>query len=460
MLGAALAACSNDSTGPATPQFKIDSGAVTIAAPGQQIRYVIQLLTTGGQPMPDEPITAMVIRGRGQLNTPNVQLTDSTGRLRIWWQLGLEADTQALQLAMEAGPRSTITVPTGALHGFLVDGGRSNGCAFDAGGTLPCWKDSVGNAELRAVPLAGAPRLQPATISSSGRFGGGSYFTTCAIDYPSQLWCWGDNSAGRLGRGTAEPQSDVPAPVTGTNLFRQVSVGGMTVCAVTVDSAGFCWGYGQQGQLGNGDTLNSSVPQPVAGGLRFAQVATNVIAYACGLTAAGDVWCWGRSDYGRGSFGNLPDSNYTTPVLVQSGYGFVEIATDDDVTCGRTALGMVWCWGDNWAGAVGDPGAPAFVPVPVQVVGGHKFMTISRVNMGDHGFYALENTGSVFAWGGFSSEGCSDVRQATPFAIAASLRFNQVSGTNYSFCGTIGDGTVYCADPCGSRPPSGVLPPS
>jgi len=56
VLGAAVASCSNDSTGPATPQFRIDSGAVTLAAPGQRLHYVIQLLTTGGQPMPGEAI--------------------------------------------------------------------------------------------------------------------------------------------------------------------------------------------------------------------------------------------------------------------------------------------------------------------------------------------------------------------------------------------------------------------
>jgi len=256
-------------------------------------------------------------------------------------------------------------------------------------------------------------------------------------------------------------RSDTPAPVAGTGRFRQVSVGDHTVCAVTVDSAGFCWGYGREGQLGNGDTASATFPQPVAGGVHFAQVMTSWRPFACGLTGPGEVYCWGRSGFSPGSFGSLPDSNYTTPVLVQSGFGFVELASDGNVICGRTALGAVSCWGDNSHGGIGDPGAPASSQVPIPVVGGHRFAAISPALMMDGGFYALETTGQLFTWGGLNigSVCYTDTWTQTPTAIAEALRFNQVSSAGGDYCGTVGDGTVYCGSVSGG-PPSGILPPA
>jgi len=173
------------------------------------------------------------------------------------------------------------------------------------------------------------------------------------------------------------------------------------------------------------------------------------------------VYCWGQSLGSPGSFGSLPDSIYTTPVLVQSGFGFVELASDGNVICGRTALGAVSCWGDNYAGGIGDPAAPPSSQVPIPVVGEHRFATILPALEGDGGFYALETSGQLFAWGGLNTgPACyTDVWIRAPVAIADALRFNQVSSAGQDDCGTMGDGTVYCGSVC-NGPPSAILPPS
>jgi len=99
-----------------------------------------------------------VVRGSGQLNTPTTQLTDSAGRLRIWWDLGLEADTQAIQLTLETGTASTIAAPVGApLRAAFAAGSRVYGCAQDPTDYLYCWSDFYGLGGERASMLAGAP---------------------------------------------------------------------------------------------------------------------------------------------------------------------------------------------------------------------------------------------------------------------------------------------------------------
>ena len=36
----------------------------------------------------------------------------------------------------------------------------------------------------------------------------------CALDGGGHVWCWGDNTDGQLGTGTAEPGAHLPAKVT------------------------------------------------------------------------------------------------------------------------------------------------------------------------------------------------------------------------------------------------------
>ena len=38
-------------------------------------------------------------------------------------------------------------------------------------------------------------------------------------------------------------------------------------CAITTGAAAYCWGFNGNGELGNGSTISSPTPVPVAGGL-------------------------------------------------------------------------------------------------------------------------------------------------------------------------------------------------
>ena len=79
---------------------------------------------------------------------------------------------------------------------------------------------------------------------------------TCA------LWCWGGNSSGDLGTGNT---SDTSTPVqagTGTS-WAAVSASLDYTCAVRTDRTLWCWGYNFYGQLGNGLSAALPTPQPV-----------------------------------------------------------------------------------------------------------------------------------------------------------------------------------------------------
>ncbi|MCL2798529.1 MAG: InlB B-repeat-containing protein, partial [Firmicutes bacterium] len=74
---------------------------------------------------------------------------------------------------------------------------------------------------------------------------------TIALDKAGNIWAWGSNTAGRLGDGTTVNRS-VPTQVTKGTVFLQVAAGVQHNLAL--DSAGnlWTWGYNGFGQLGDG----------------------------------------------------------------------------------------------------------------------------------------------------------------------------------------------------------------
>src|SRR6185437_10331651 len=96
----------------------------------------------------------------------------------------------------------------------------------------------------------------------------------CALLTSGRVDCWGFNDLGQLGDGKSK-NSSRPVPVTGvggkgvlTGVASVVadSLGyGSQYCAVLRSGGVDCWGFNQDGQLGNGSTKNSNKPVAVKG---------------------------------------------------------------------------------------------------------------------------------------------------------------------------------------------------
>eukprot|EP00971_Amphidinium_carterae_P135508 2684842-Amphidinium_carterae.2 len=87
-------------------------------------------------------------------------------------------------------------------------------------------------------------------------------YTTCAISPSGVLKCWGHGNEGSLGQGDSAPIGDDPTDM-GDNLppvqlgigrsCVDVSVGYFHACALLDDGNLKCWGDNHHGQLGYGD---------------------------------------------------------------------------------------------------------------------------------------------------------------------------------------------------------------
>ena len=94
--------------------------------------------------------------------------------------------------------------------------------------------------------------------------------TACGITTGSAGYCWGYNNTGEIGDGSTE-FSDVPEAIAGGALWVSLDGGDYHTCGVTQAGEARCWGYNLQGQLGDGSTLNRPSPAPVSGGHTWAQ---------------------------------------------------------------------------------------------------------------------------------------------------------------------------------------------
>ncbi len=165
------------------------------------------------------------------------------------------------------GTTSNKLVPTRVLGGLTfasIGAGDTHTCALTTTGSAYCWGSTdqgrLGMGEPGAL-LHTSPRSVSGDLTFTAITSGKAH--SCAITTTGEAYCWGSNAGGRLGIGTTDPMSLVPAAVTGGLLFRSIDVGDHS-CAVTTTNAVYCWGPGGSGRLGNGSTLNQPAPTLVA----------------------------------------------------------------------------------------------------------------------------------------------------------------------------------------------------
>jgi alpha-tubulin suppressor-like RCC1 family protein len=105
-------------------------------------------------------------------------------------------------------------------------------------------------------------------VASLSPFAGGDSF--CALLTSGGVDCWGYGLDGELGDGS-DDDSDVPAAIEGVGgsgtLGDVVSLSSGTYgsCANLTSGGVDCWGYGPDGELGDGSYSSSDVPAAVEG---------------------------------------------------------------------------------------------------------------------------------------------------------------------------------------------------
>jgi alpha-tubulin suppressor-like RCC1 family protein len=166
--------------------------------------------------------------------------------------------------------------------------------------------------------------------------------------------------------------------------------------------------------------------------------------HSCGLTASGAAFCWGDNTAGWLGDGTTMDRN--TPAQVSGALKFTRLSTGTFHTCGVTRTGAAYCWGDNLDGQLGvGTSAPRSVTVPMAVLGGVTFTDIA-VSQAHH-TCGLATGGLAYCWGpnysGQLGDGTTSPR-SSPAAVKGGLLFTKLTAGWEHTCGLTATGAAYC----------------
>ena len=116
---------------------------------------------------------------------------------------------------------------------------------------------------------------------------------TCGIVYNHEAYCWGNGQKGALGNG--QTTSDVPDKVLGLGdfEFESISAGEENTCGIIIQRLAYCWGSGSLGRLGNGSQADRFFPTEVS--LGRATLLMRAGATTCAISTASEGFCWGNN---------------------------------------------------------------------------------------------------------------------------------------------------------------------
>ena len=177
--------------------------------------------------------------------------------------------------------------------------------------------DIVVDGDNSSTPLSGIVQIATGTKH------------TCALTEVGGVKCWGNGGNGALGNGDTSVNKDHPVDVIASDGSSdllsgivQVNTGNGNTCALTARGGVLCWGANASGELGDDTTANKDHPVNVVteSGGSFALSGIVQIDgknfHHCALTLSGEIRCWGFGN--NGELGNNATDNHAAPVAVVS----------------------------------------------------------------------------------------------------------------------------------------------
>lgn len=271
------------------------------------------------------------------------------------WGLGSDGELGGGDVVAGSGtPIEVLQKESGIVFDSLVATSKSF-CGLDKNQQTWCWgansSGQIGNHRAVNVNFASPQKVEQGVNKYVALFTNSQAGTVCGNTSLGKLYCWGNGAAGQLGNNSYSNESypqetQIPNGVA----IKDVSIGsyGTNVCALSTTGSAYCWGNGVSGQIGNGLFITQAVPQIVQTLVFNAIVAAFGNNHVCGLTAAGETYCWGQGL--RGGLGNGGDQNSALPLPVTQ--GGVSYQTTNG-SCGLSS-GVMSCWGYGYWGYNGN----------------------------------------------------------------------------------------------------------
>ena len=206
------------------------------------------------------------------------------------------------------GQRSAIAISTGT---YMT-------CAITTDGMGYCWGENdegqLGNGTTNSrrttpVEVLFPSGYTPVSISAGDDF-------SCALMDNRKVMCWGENNDGRLGQGplaTDDETTPVWVIMGDSETAHFLDIGTKSACMILDSGETKCWGTNEEGQIGQGDTDLDFYPTPteVNGNHDFVALSINSDTI-CAITSDAEGYCWGDNEAGQIGRGSI-DTDEPTP---------------------------------------------------------------------------------------------------------------------------------------------------
>lgn len=309
----------------------------------------------------------------------------------------------------------------GATNWSKVSAGTSHTCAVKTNGRLFGWgRDHV---EQLGDGFGTTDQTTPVRIGSAANWvavdAGGAH--TCGRRTTGRLFCWGSDTAGRLGDDPVEQQQPSPVEVAGgATDWASFDAGAAHSCAIKTTGQLYCWGGDSFLQLGDGDAqVDQLVPvRAGANRARWTSVAVGDF-HTCAIKTNGRLYCWGSDDYNQRGEGPTNEAYDGDPVRIGSASDWTVVAAGRVHTCARNTARELHCWGNDDTGQVGNDAGTTVQPAPVEVDGAATdwgSLAVGRLHT-----CARRTTDALYCWGfddsGQLGDGGADANQMVPVQI-------------------------------------------
>lgn len=276
-----------------------------------------------------------------------------------WWgQLGNNTRTGASSPVSAVGGHSFVKI-----FGSVANG---NYFALKADGSLWSWgRNSSGQLGDNTV----VSRSSPVSVYGNHSFisiAPGSDHVV-ALKANGEVWAWGYNGWGQLGLGDISDRS-TPVKIN-THLFTKIAAGNAHTIALKSDGTSWGWGYNGSGQIGDNTKTNRSAPVSTVGAKVFLDISCSYNTTNAITNSDGRLWSWGSNEYGQlGNNSATTGADKSSPISCVYNGSFVSLSAGYYNCYALKANGEVWSWGRNDYGELGD-GARTSRSSPVSMLG-------------------------------------------------------------------------------------------
>lgn len=247
-------------------------------------------------------------------------------------QIGTTANWQQIAAGSSHVLAIKATGPLGA-NRFLFAWGRNN-------------HSQLGNGTIinSTIPVQIGNFIDWDTISAGDDF-------SVAKRTNGKIYTWGYNNVGQLGHGNATTLT-APTQVGTASDWNKISAGSTHILAIKTNGTLFAWGENDYQQLGIGVAANQLAPIQVGTAIDWAEVAAGS-SFSLASKNSGALFSWGYNSYGQLGLGTLINTATRTQIGINTSWT-QQIDAGGVNGSGIQIGGVLWLWGNNQAGQLGN----------------------------------------------------------------------------------------------------------